>query len=149
MSPSFRQPTIIPVALLSCTMLALLLPAAGALGEGAPHPEVPGYPKYGCYDVIVGGNGMWGGNTLYPITVDVPGPVVDAYLVWIGTEDVGAPNSPNQSDLTVNGAGVLGQLVDQYQPGPSDPPWYMWRADIGPSGQNMVSQGVNKYTMTG
>ena len=46
-----------------------------------PYKEVPGYPKFGCYDVVTGGNGMWGGQTPYPITVDVPGPVVDAYFV--------------------------------------------------------------------
>jgi hypothetical protein len=137
------------VALLLLAILAMLLPAAGALGEGAPFKEIPGYPKYGCYDVVVGGNGMWGGQTPYPINVDVPGPVVDAYLQWIGTEDVGSPNSPSASVLNVNGADITGQLTDQYQPGQSDPPWYMWRADIGPNGANLVQQGLNKYSISG
>ena len=109
-----------------------MVSSAGA--EGAPYKEVPGYPKYGCYDVVVGGQGMWGGATPYPLSVDVPGSVVDAYLVWIGTEDVGAPNSPNQSDLTVNGGTVLGDLVDQrsFGVGMVPAPWYMWRANVGP-----------------
>jgi len=84
MSPSFR-PRTLSVALLLLALVAMLLPAAGAFAEGAPYKEVPGFPKYGCYDVVVGGNGMWGGKTPYPITVDVPGPVVNAYLQWLGT----------------------------------------------------------------
>jgi uncharacterized repeat protein (TIGR01451 family) len=75
--------------------------------------------------------------------------VVDAYLQWIGTEDVGSPNSPGTSVLNVNGADITGQLTDQHQPGESDAPWYMWRADIGPSGANLTQQGTNKYSVSG
>lgn len=153
MSPSFRQCRALPIALLLFAMLASVLMAAltpmAASAEGAPYKEAPGYPKYGCYDVVTGGNGMWSGNTPYPFDVNVPGPVVDAYLVWIGTEDVGAPNSPNQSDLDVNGTTVLGTLVDSTKPGAGDPWWYMWRADVGPNGLNLVKQGANKYSVAG
>ena len=102
MSPTLRRrnaPVVILILLAILVLPLMVVSSAGA--EGAPYKEVPGYPLFGCYDVAVGGQGMWGGATPYPLSVDVPGPVVDAYLVWIGTEDVGAPNSPNQSDLTV------------------------------------------------
>ena len=114
MSPTLhrRKASLFILILLAILILPLVVVStAGA--EGTPYKEVPGYPKYGCYAVVVGGQGMWGGASPYPMTVDVPGPVVDAYLVWIGTEDLGAPNSPLQSDLTVNGGVVLGNLVDQ------------------------------------
>lgn len=149
MSPSFRRHRTLSVALLLLALLAMLLPAAGASADIVGAKEIPGFPKYGCYDVVVGGNGMWGGKTPYPITVDVPGPVVNAYLQWIGTEDAGAPGAPAASDLTVNGATVVGQLTHQFQSGPNEQPWYIWRADIGPSGANLVQQGVNKYNISG
>ena len=153
MTPSFRQPRTLPLALLLFAMLAFTVLAAlvpmPASAEGAPYKEVPGYPKYGCYDVVTGGNGMWSGATPYPFSVDVPGPVVDAYLVWVGTEDTGAPNSPNQSDLTVNGTTVIGSLVDSNKPGAGDPWWYMWRANVGPSGLNLVKTGANNYSASG
>ncbi len=148
---SISQPRkVLPLVLLLMMVLAMTLTTSGvALAEGAPHNQVPGYPKYGCYDVVTVGNGMWSGYTPYPLSLDVPGPVVDAYLVWIGSEDVGAPNSPNQSDLTVNGAPLTGALVDEKNLGPNDPIWYMWRADVGPSGANLVSQGSNQLNVSG
>ncbi len=153
MSSSTRQQRTLPLALLlfamlAFTVLAALVPAP-AFADGAPYKQVPGYPKYGCYDVIAGGNGMWGGATPYPITVDVPGPVVDAYFVWLGTIDQGAPNAPMQSDLTVNGTTMIGNQVDEVKAGSADPSWYMWRADVGPTGLNLVKQGVNKYNISG
>ncbi len=137
-------------SLLLLVVLVLSLAMVGSAGaEGAPYNDVPGYPKYGCYDIATGGIGMWSGASPYPLSVDVPGPVVDAYLVWIGTEDVGAPNSPNQSDLTVNGATVLGTLVDRKVWSQHMPEWFMWRADIGPNGANLVGQGLNKLNIAG
>ena len=29
------------------------------------------------------------------------------------------------------------------------PPWYMWRADVGPSGTNLIKQGLNKLYLSG
>ncbi len=145
-----RRKVLLYILLLLALVLVPLMGVSSAGAEGAPYKPVPGYPKFGCYDMVVGGQGMWGGATPYPLSVDVPGPVVDAYLVWIGTEDVGAPNSPSQSDLVVNGATVLGDQVDQKDFAP-DPlaPWYMWRADVGPAGLNMIQQGVNKLNISG
>ncbi len=153
MSPTShgRKAPLVVLILLAILVLSLfMVSSAGA--EGTPYKQVPGYPKYGCYDVVVGGQGMWGGAAPYSLSVDVPGPVVDAYLVWIGTEDDDAPNSPNQSDLTVNGATVLGNLVDQKDftlPGETLSPWYMWRADVGPGGNGLVKQGFNRLNISG
>ena len=152
MSPTLqrRKASLFILILLAILILPLVVVStAGA--EGTPHKEVPGYdPKYGCYDVVVGGQGMWGGASPYPLSIDVPGPVVDAYLVWIGTEDVGAPNSPQQSDLVVNGATVLGDQVDKKDFAPDLLlPWYMWRADVGPAGLNLIKQGLNKLNISG
>jgi len=82
MSPTFRQHKTLSVAFLLFVVLAMTVSMAGvAFGEGAPYKEVPGFPKYGCYDVVTAGHGMWAGNTPYPLSLDVPGPVLDAYLV--------------------------------------------------------------------
>ncbi len=144
-SPS-RQALSFAVLLL----LAVSLTFAGsgvASGEGAPYQSVPGYPKYGCYDVVSAGMGMFTGNALYPLVLWVPGPVVDAYLVWIGTEDVGAPNAPDQSDLVVNGTTVLGNKVDS-KTFAYGAPWYMWRANVGPAGYNLVQKGYNALNIS-
>lgn len=164
MTPSFQPRRSLPAvlllrAMLACAVLAFTLlaglaplPANASANADVlpPYSEVSGYPKYGCYDIAVGGNGMWGGATPYPITVDVPGPVVDAYFVWMGTEDFGAPDAPNQSDLLVNGSiSMIGSRTHSVQPGAADEPWYMWRANVGPSGMNLVKQGVNHFTVSG
>ena len=153
MSPTLlRCKTSLYILILLTLLMLPLVMVSSAGAEGTPYKEVPGYPKYGCYDVIVGGQGMWGGATPYSLSADVPGPVVDAYLVWIGTEDVGAPNSPNQSDLSVNGTTVVGNQVDQKvfgDPGSAPPPWYMWRADVGPAGANLIAQGFNRLNISG
>lgn len=150
MSPTFRQHKTLSVAFLLFVVLAMTVSMAGvAFGEGAPYKEVPGFPKYGCYDVVTAGQGMWAGNTPYPLSLDVPGPVLDAYLVWIGSEDIGAPDSPNQSDLVVNGNTVVGSKIDEYDFSESGWLWHMWRANVGPSGSNLVQQGLNKWTISG
>ena len=139
-----------PLALLVLlVMLLSMIIVVPAGAEGAPLNPVPGYPKAGCFDLEVRGMGMWSGSTSAPLDITVPGPVVDAYLVWIGTEDVGAPNSPTNSDLSVNGTTVIGQLVDQKKSSPRSAEWFMWRANVGPSGYNLVQQGNNSYTITG
>lgn len=146
MSQSLQRHKMPALGLLVLMVFALLLTTGGAaFAEGAPYKQVPGYPKYGCFDVATTGRGMWSGNTPYTLRLDVPGPVVDAYLVWLGTEDLGAPDSPNQSDLVVNGATILGKQVDHKVIGPYDADWYMWRADVA----SMIQQGTNKLDITG
>ncbi len=136
------------VALVFLVVALTLAGSGAALGEGTPYQNVPGYPQYGCYDVVSAGMGMYTGNALYPLVLWVPGPVVDAYLVWIGTEDVGAPNAPDQSDLIVNGTTVLGDKVDS-KSFAYGAPWYMWRANVGPAGYNLVQQGYNSLNISG
>lgn len=150
MSQSLQRRKAPALGLLVFMVFALVLVTGGAaFGEGAPYQEVSGYPKYGCFDVATTGRGMWSGNTPYTLRLDVPGPVVDAYLMWVGTQDLGAPNAPNQSDLDVNGATILGNKVDSKAIGPYDADWYMWRADVGPKGANLIQQGTNKLDITG
>ena len=92
---------------------------------------------------------MWGGATPYPITVDVPGPVVDAYLSWIGTEDVGSPNSPNTSVLNVNGADVIGAVDRSDQRRDRVTPCGTCGAPTSGQRPEPVKQGANKYTCRG
>ena len=153
MSPTLlrRKAPLVILVLLAIVVVPLFM-VSSAAAEGAPYREVPGYPKSGCYDVAVGGQSMWGGQTPYPLQIDVPGPVVDAYFVWIGTIDYGAPDAPNKSDLLVNDTTtMIGTKVDERVPNPTKDPytWYMWRADAGPSGLNLVQQGMNKFTISG
>ena len=138
------------LALLVLTILVLSMGMVSTAGaDVTPYQETPGYPKYGCYDIATAGIGMWSGQTPYQQTVNVPGPVVDAYLYWIGTEDAGAPNAPDQSDLIFNGTTVVGDKVDREVYGTNNPDWFMWRANIGPSGYNLIGQGLNKFTVSG
>jgi uncharacterized repeat protein (TIGR01451 family) len=149
MSKMYLKPfwRFLSIAMLLVLVLSVIM-VGNAGAEGSPHPQVPGYPKYGCYEIVTAGVGMWSGNSLYPIKINVPGPVVDAYLVWVGTEDVGAPDSPNKSNLGVNGVTVIGDRRDT-KTFPSSSTWYMWRADIGPNGANLVKQGYNEFNLTG
>ncbi len=142
-----KAPPLSLFVLLVMLLSMVIVVPVGA--EGAPLKPVPGYPIAGCYDVEVRGTGMWSGSSGTPLSISVPGPVVDAYLVWIGTEDIDAPNSPNESDLTVNGTTVIGQMVDRRKYGPRSGEWFMWRADVGPNGYNLVQQGANSYTISG
>ena len=158
MSQSFARRSWRLICLATLLVLTLSLVMVGGAGaEGGPHPQVLDYPKIGCYDVVTAGIGMFSGNSLYPIKMRVPGPVVDAYLVWIGTEDISAPNTPNQSDLTVvytNTLGsnasipVIGDRKDSKSFAGSST-WYMWRADIGPNGKNIVRQDYNEFMLKG
>lgn len=140
------RPLALFVLLVMLLSLVIVVPAGA---EGAPLDQAPGYPKAGCYDLEVRGAGMWAGSGYASLDITVPGPVVDAYLVWAGTEDVGAPDSPNNSDLSVNGTAVTGRLVDRKKYGPISSEWFMWRADVGPNGYNLVQQGANSYTISG
>ncbi|MCX6031445.1 MAG: hypothetical protein NT169_19370 [Chloroflexi bacterium] len=142
-----RKASLLSLALLAVLILSLVM-AGGASAEGGPYVEVPSYPKIGCYDVVSSGMGMFTGNTLWPLILLVPGPVVDAYMVWAGTENPG-PGSPNQNTLGVNGTSVIGNKVDALGAPFLDPPWYMWRADLGPGGANLVKQGYNSFMITG
>jgi uncharacterized repeat protein (TIGR01451 family) len=144
-----RPRTLAPILLL-LMVLTLSFGLAGAAGaQVITYPETPGYPKYGCYDIVTAGIGLWGGESPYQQTVIVPGPVVDAYLYWIGTEDAGAPNAPDQSDLIFNGTTVVGQRIDREVYGTNNPDWFMWRANIGPSGYNLIHQGSNPFIISG
>ena len=141
------------IALLLLIVMTLSLVLVGSAGaEGGPHPKVPGYPKSGCYALEVQGMGMWNGTSLFPFTVRVPGPVVDAYMVWLGSEDFGDPaGAPQKSTLSVNGATVVGDSVDsKVMGGPTTSPWYMYRANIGPNGYNLVNSGGDTtFNITG
>ena len=150
MSPTTQRRKAQLFVLLLLTILALSVAMVGtASADSGPYFEVPGYPKYGCYALAVGGIGMWSGNSSYWLQVDVPGPVVDAHMFWIGTVDEDAPDAPNQSDLFVFNTQVIGKQVDFAQMGPGELSWYMWRADIGPNGYNLIKQGTNKGPVTG
>ncbi len=104
-------------------------------------PVFDGYPKQGCYGYVVGSTGMWFGRGT--ITVDVPGPVVDAWLIWEGVNDIDDPGNPDTTVLEVNGQPVVGQMVDRSVYSSVHAPWYQWVADVGPSGYNLITQGPN------
>lgn len=116
----------------------------GVVGAGQPTGAVPGYPIEGCYGVVTVATGMWDGTG--QITVDVPGPVVDAYLWWAGAFEAGG------ADLTVNGQVVVGEHLARLVPPPGSlvppPDWHLWRADLGPDERNLVVQGLNTLAIS-
>ncbi|MEZ4555911.1 MAG: SdrD B-like domain-containing protein [Caldilineaceae bacterium] len=108
----------------------------------------------GCYDTAVYGVGMFDVGSA---TIDVPvppGPIVAAYIEWVGVEDTtpGGDVLDGTSQLTINGVTVDGVLAAPftldgngkpvgnagYDPrafasaGPDG--WFAWHASIGPSG---------------
>jgi len=135
-----NEPQLIPRRVLSVvTVLGMLVASLVLTGsvasEGAPFDLMPGYPLKGCYGVVTAGTGMWGGSGT--ITVDVPGPVVDAFLWWAGSED---------DDLIINGSTVVGTLLDSTPTiPPGHPDWYLYRADVS----GLVSEGANTLSIEG
>ncbi|MFT7649455.1 MAG: putative repeat protein (TIGR01451 family) [Candidatus Poriferisodalaceae bacterium] len=75
-----------------------------------------------------------------------PGPIVDAYLEWVGADDL-TPQALTggdraDSELTVNGVTVVGKQ-SAGDAGvaleASNGPWYSWSADVGPNGTGLVT----------
>ncbi len=135
-------------AIVIFVMLALLVGAmAGvASADTNPFPILTGAPVKGCYGAAVSGAGMWNGNAT--VNIDVPGPVVGAWLIWAGVNDLDDPGNPATNQLTVNGVTVTGNEIDHSTIASSNPDWYQWRADIGPNGANLVHQGANTLNIT-
>jgi len=124
--------------------------APSSHAEGAPHVYLPGYgPLEGCIDVTVGSTGMFPDGAGV-INLDVPGPVLDAWLVWTGTADErkGAVTDPNVSDIMVNGSDVTGVAKDMLPQRGESPAWYSYFADVGPNGYQIVGQGGNSLSLT-
>ncbi len=127
----------------------LLFSAGGALPARADSnvfPMMTGYPKEGCYDYIVSGIPMWDGHG--SVTLNVPGPVVDAWLVWEGVNDTDDPGNPDTNNLIVNGFTVEGTKTDYSTISTVRSPWYQWLADIGPNGANLVTEGQQTYDIS-
>ena len=118
------------VAVLGMLVASLVLTGSVA-AEGAPFNTVPGYPLEGCYGAVTAGTGMWDGTG--NIILDVPGPIVDAFLWWAGADWGGA------DELIINGTPVVGTLIDSTPTVLSHPDWYLWRADVS----GFVGEGAN------
>ncbi len=147
-----RHWRILPILgiLLIVALAAGLSIAPSSQAEGAPHVYLPGYgPLEGCVDVTVGSTGMYPDGS-GAINLDVPGPVLDAWLVWTGTADErkGAVTDPNVSDIMVNGSDVTGNAKDILPQRGESPAWYSYFADVGPNGYQMVGQGGNSLSLT-
>ncbi len=112
-----------------------------AYADSPVFPIFDGYPKQGCYGYVVGSTGMYFGSGT--ITVDVPGPVVDAWLIWQGVNDTDDPGNPDTTSLEVNGQTVVGQMTDHTYYSIVYADQYQWVADVGPSGYDLVTQGTN------
>ena len=129
------------VLLLMVTLLTSAL-AGIAYADTNPFPILTGAPVEGCYGVAVAGAGMWDGNA--SINLNVPGPVVKAWLIWAGVNDIDDPGNPDTNQLTVNGVTVTGQKIDHSTIATVRSDWYQWRADIG----NLVHQGGNTLNIS-
>jgi len=124
------------VAVLGMLVASLVL-AGSVAAEGAPFNAVPGYPLEGCYGAVTAGTGMLDGTG--NITVDVPGPVVDAFLWWAGADWGGA------DELIINGTPVAGTLIDSTPTLIPNPDWYLWQANVS----GFVGEGANTLAISG
>ncbi len=136
--------TQLVVLALSLLLLSVFVPAVRA--DTPEFPIFDGYPKKGCYGYAVAGTGMWDGHGT--ITLDVPGPVVDAWLIWEGVNDVDDPGNPDTTTLTVNGQTIVGHKTDTTHYSTIHAYWYQWVADVGPSGYNLVQEGTNTFSIS-
>ncbi len=130
-----------------CSAVLAFLLAFGGVWPSTVRADTPvfpvfdGYPKQGCYGYVVGSTGMWDGRGTIQVTV--PGPVVDAWLIWQGVNDTDDPGNPDTNVLEINGQPVIGQMVDSSVYSRVHAPWYQWVADVGPNGYNLIVQGQN------
>jgi len=123
------------------SILGVFAPVARA--DTPVFPVFSGYPKQGCFGYAVASTGMWDGRGT--ISVTVPGPVVDAWLIWEGVNDTDDPGNPDTTTLELNGQTVVGQMTDHTHYSTVHADWYQWVANVGPSGYNLVSQGSNTF----
>ena len=132
------------------TLLATLVLVAGmtpvVYADSPVFPIFDGYPKQGCYGYVVGSTGMYLGSGT--ISVNVPGPVVDAWLIWQGVNDTDDPGNPDTTSLDVNGQTVVGQMTDHTYYSIVYADQYQWVANVGPSGYDLVSEGPNVFNIS-
>lgn len=107
-----------------------------------------------CESLVDYGVGLQGDGAGTIEVAEGPGPVIAAFLEWVGYDDT----SPNDiapggdradSELTVNGVTVVGvQPPGEAGYAPSGLPddWYAWYADVGPTGLGLVS-GTSAVTL--
>jgi len=101
----------------------------------------------GCEVVADYGVGLQGDGAGVIEVPQGPGPVIVAYLEWVGYDDLTPDVIPRggdraDSELTVNGSVVVGiQPPGEagYAPSGLPDPWYAWYADIGPTGMGLVT----------
>jgi len=100
-----------------------------------------------CEVVADFGVGLQGDGQGTIEVLEGPGPVVVAYLEWVGYDDLTPDVIPRggdraDSELTVNGTVVVGIQPDGeagYAPSGLPDDWYSWYADIGPTGMGLIT----------
>ncbi len=96
----------------------------------------------GCFDRTIKGVGLYADGS-GSLTVNAPGPVIDAYIEWGGVED-STPDTIGTSTLTINGVQVVGNLPPEGESdGWGSDHYYTWNANIGPNGYNIINSSGN------
>ena len=147
------EPTVFGRALCALAVLAtatiVTANAAGADGAITVYRSASA-----CESLVDYGIGLQGDGAGTIEVSEGPGPVIAAYLEWVGYDDT-TPNNiaPGgdraDSELTVNGVTVVGIQPDGdagYAPSGLPDDWYAWYADVGPTGLNLVS-GTSAVTL--
>jgi hypothetical protein len=117
------------------------------------------YSAEGCYNVASFGVGMFGTGE-GTLTVDVPGPVVDAFIEWVGVDDTTPLSPPDPliatSVLTISNGVTARDVIGIQVPGEAgvattpEPNWYAWYADIGPNGARLITEpGLTTLQISG
>lgn len=113
------------------------------------------FKSYGaCTDtvatrVIAAGVGLHG-TTAGVISLDVPGPVIDAFLYWNGTADSSA--AIGDSGVSLNGTPISGDTIGgpaEWPAGATSNYSFAYVADVGPHGADLVNQTTSTYTISG
>jgi len=106
------------------------------------------YQSTGRCEVVADfGVGLQGDGQGTIEVLEGPGPVVVAFLEWVGYDDLTPDVIPRggdraDSELTVNGTVVVGIQPDGdagYAPSGLPDDWYSWYADVGPTGMGLVA----------
>lgn len=117
-------------------------PTAGADGSITLYRSPDGCEAVADYGVGLQGDGAG------TISVEAgPGPVLAAFLEWVGYDDTTPDDIPRGGDradsqLTVNGVvvdGIQPPGEAGYAPSGLPDPWYSWYVDVGPTGLGLIA----------
>ncbi|MDH4145725.1 MAG: hypothetical protein OEY23_11235 [Acidimicrobiia bacterium] len=161
MRPLFERARIahlITCVILLCGGLVVHGNIARPTVAGASELDVLWGPEFGCFDLASYGTGLLGDGAGTIFVPPAKGQVVAAYLQWVGADDASPQEVTEEgradSTLTVQGRDVVGtQPANGYGAAAQffgfSRGWFIWYADLGPAGENLISEDGGSISISG